>query len=221
MSVHARLTLLRHGESVWNRENRFTGWVDVPLSENGEFEARAAAALISTAGLSFSVAYVSHLRRAIQTLWLVLDELNLMWLPQRGDWRLNERHYGALQGLNKAETAARYSDEQVKQWRRGYATPPPPSPPQEAAADGVPPPRGESLRDVVPRVRAAYDERIAPALVARQNVLVVAHGNSLRALIKTLDAVSDEDIVNEEVPTGKPLLYELDADLKSLSRRFL
>ena len=224
MPAHARLTLLRHGESVWNKENRFTGWVDVPLSPNGEAEAKAAAAAITAAGLSFNIAYVSRLRRAIQTLWLVLDEMDIMWLPQRSDWRLNERHYGALQGLNKAETAARYGNEQIKKWRRGYATTPPPASPSDTAAatdDGVETPRGESLQAVVPRVAAVYNEHIVPLLAARQNVLIVAHGNSLRALIKTLDNISDDDIVDEEVPTGKPLLYDLNADLKPVFRRFL
>lgn len=220
-----RLTLLRHGESVWNKENRFTGWADVPLSENGFTEARRAAAWMRGAGLTFDVAFTSRLRRAIQTLWLVLDEMDLMWLPQHNDWRLNERHYGALQGLNKAETAARYGDEQVRQWRRSYVTAPPPAAAAESVADaryaGVSPPAGESLKDVMPRVRAVFAEHIAPLLKERRHVLVVAHGNSLRALVKDLQGIGDDDIVNEEIPTGKPLLYELDAELKPLSRQFL
>jgi 2,3-bisphosphoglycerate-dependent phosphoglycerate mutase len=223
-----RLVLLRHGESDWNRENRFTGWTDVDLSARGVEEARAAGRLLRAEGYAFDCAYTSVLRRAIRTLWLVLDEMDLMWLPVEKSWRLNERHYGALQGLNKAETAARYGEPQVLAWRRSYDVPPPAlaaDDPRSEAADpryaGVEVPRTECLKDTVARVLPYWNGAIAPAIRAGRRVLVAAHGNSLRALVKYLDAISDERIVQENIPTGVPLVYELDAALAPLSRRYL
>jgi len=225
------LVLLRHGESDWNRENRFTGWTDVDLSETGVAEAHEAARLLAADGFQFDVAYTSVLRRAIRTLWLVLDDLDLMWLPVEGSWRLNERHYGALQGLNKAETAREYGDEQVRLWRRSYDVPPPaldPSddrfPGRDRRYAGLPDadlPRSESLKDTVARFLPYWNEAIAPAVRSGRRVLIAAHGNSLRALVKYLDDVSDEAIVGLNIPTGVPLVYELDDDLRPLGHRYL
>jgi 2,3-bisphosphoglycerate-dependent phosphoglycerate mutase len=226
-----KLVLLRHGQSVWNEENRFTGWVDVPLSPLGLKEAVEAGRQLRAQGFEFDVAYTSLLKRAIKTLWIVLEELDAMWLPVQRSWRLNERMYGALQGLNKAETAAQHGDEQVKIWRRSYATPPPPLgqadpywPGRDRRYAGLAPgelPASESLQDTFERFLPHWRGHIEPALRAGQRVLIVAHGNSLRALIKHLDAVSDADIVELTIPTGIPLVYELDADLKPLSHYYL
>lgn len=226
-----KLVLLRHGESLWNQENRFTGWVDVPLSDKGVEEAHTAARLIAAEGLRFDVAHTSVLRRAIKTLWIVLEDLEQMWLPVHKSWRVNERMYGALQGLNKAETAARHGEAQVKIWRRSYDTPPPPLSPDDPQWPGRDPryaglrkdelPATECLKDTVARFLPYWEQHIAPAIRAGQRVLIVAHGNSLRALVKHLDGISDQDIVELNIPTGVPLLYELDADLKPLHRRYL
>ena len=223
-----RLVLLRHGESAWNRENRFTGWTDVDLSAQGVEEARAAGRLLRAEGWSFDFACTSVLKRAIRTLHLALEELDLLWLPVHKDWRLNERHYGALQGLNKAETAAKYGDMQVHLWRRSYDTPPPALAAGDAryeASDpryqGIAVPKTECLKDTVARVIPYWESSIAPAVRAGKRVLVAAHGNSLRALIKLLDDVSDADIVGLNVPTGVPLLYELDERLRPLGHHYL
>jgi 2,3-bisphosphoglycerate-dependent phosphoglycerate mutase len=225
------LVLLRHGESVWNKENRFTGWTDVDLSENGSVEAQNAGRLIKAEGLTFDVAYTSVLKRAIRTCWITLDELDLLWIPVHRHWRLNERHYGALQGLNKAETAAQHGDEQVKIWRRSYDVPPPaltPDDPRHPARDrryaSLPPadlPLTESLKDTVARFLPYWDDTIAPAIHSGQRVLIAAHGNSLRALVKYLDKISDQDIIELNIPTGVPLVYELDENLSAVSRRYL
>jgi len=223
-----RLVLLRHGESDWNRENRFTGWTDVDLSKKGLEEARAAGRTLAAEGYRFDLAFTSVLRRAIRTLWIALDELDQMWLPVEKSWRLNERHYGALQGLNKAETAAKFGEAQVLVWRRSYDTPPPVldrSDPRYEGKDpryaGVEVPRTECLKDTVARVIPYWASAIAPAVRAGRRVLVAAHGNSLRALLKYLDGISEEEIVKVNVPTGIPLVYELDADLKPLKRYYL
>jgi 2,3-bisphosphoglycerate-dependent phosphoglycerate mutase len=226
-----KLLLLRHGQSIWNLENLFTGWVDVDLSEQGRQEAREAGRLLVEAGIAFDVAFTSVLKRAIRTLWIALDAMDLMWLPVERTWRLNERHYGALQGLDKAQTVAKHGADQVKVWRRSYDIPPPPLPetdPGHPRFDrryvGVPAaelPACESLKDTLARVLPFWNGRIAPELRAGRNVLVAAHGNSLRALVKMLDGMSDTDIVELNIPTGAPLLYELDAGLKPLSRRYL
>lgn len=225
------LVLLRHGESTWNRENRFTGWTDVDLSERGIVEAERAATLLAEQGLQFDVAYTSLLKRAIRTLWLVLDGLDLMWIPVHRDWRLNERHYGDLQGLNKAQTAERFGDEQVLVWRRSYDTPPPSLAIEDArfpgrdrryaALDATELPRTECLKDTVERFLPYWTGEIAPAVQAGRRVLIVAHGNSLRALVKYLDGVSDDAIVGLNIPTGVPLVYELDAGLKPLRSYYL
>jgi 2,3-bisphosphoglycerate-dependent phosphoglycerate mutase len=218
------LILLRHGESEWNRANRFTGWTDVDLSEQGIQEAQRAASLLKKAGCSFDVAYTSVLKRAIRTLWIVLDDLDMLWLPVYRSWRLNERHYGALQGLNKQETADEFGEEQVMLWRRSYTAQPP-----ALAKDDVRHPRfdpryallrpedlpaTESLKDTLERVLPYWHETIVPELKREQKVLVVAHGNSLRALVKYLDRIPDEDIPGLNIPTGVPLVYGLDRDLK-------
>jgi 2,3-bisphosphoglycerate-dependent phosphoglycerate mutase len=223
-----RLVLLRHGESVWNSENRFTGWSDVDLSPRGVDEARAAGRLLRAEGYRFDVAFTSVLKRAIRTLWIALDELDQMWLPVEKSWRLNERHYGALTGLNKAEMAAKFGEAQVLVWRRSYDTPPPalePGDPRYEGADpryrGVAVPRSECLKDTVERVIPYWNDAIAPAIRAGRRVLVAAHGNSLRALIKYLDSVSDEEIVGLNVPTGIPLVYELDDSLKPVKHYYL
>ncbi len=226
-----RLVLLRHGQSTWNLENRFTGWTDVDLTPHGHVEAHAAAELLKEGGFTFDLAYTSVLKRAIRTLWLVMDDMDLMWLPVHRDWRLNERHYGALQGLNKSETASKYGDDQVKIWRRSYATPPPAltrDDPRYEAADpryqglaGSDLPLAESLADTVKRFLPAWHETIAPEVRAGRKVVVVAHGNSLRALVKYLDDVSDEQIVELNIPTGIPLVYELDDSLKPIRHYYL
>jgi 2,3-bisphosphoglycerate-dependent phosphoglycerate mutase len=226
-----RIVFLRHGESVWNRENRFTGWTDVDLSAAGLEEARAAGRLLAAEGLDFDIAYTSVLKRAIRTLWLALDEMDRLWMPVEKSWRLNERHYGALQGLNKAETAAKFGEAQVLAWRRSYDTPPPAlaaGDARDAAADPryaglarAEVPLTECLKDTVARVLPYWNDVIAPAVRAGRRVLVAAHGNSMRALVKHLDRVSDADIVGLNIPTGVPLLYELDAQLRPLGRRYL
>jgi 2,3-bisphosphoglycerate-dependent phosphoglycerate mutase len=226
-----KLVLLRHGESIWNRENRFTGWTDVDLSERGREEAREAGALLKQQGLVFDLAFTSVLKRAIRTLWLALDEMDLMWLPVRNSWRLNERHYGALQGLNKAETAAKFGEQQVKIWRRSYDMPPPAlerSDPRFAGNDPryreIAPtevPLTECLKDTVTRFLPLWNATIAPEVAAGRCVIIAAHGNSLRALVKYLDNVSDQDIVELNIPTGIPLVYELDAALKPLRHYYL
>jgi len=226
-----KLVLLRHGESQWNLENRFTGWTDVDLTENGCKEARAAGELLRAEGYDFDIAYSSVLRRAIRTLWIALDVMDRMWLPVVHSWRLNERHYGALQGLNKAETAARFGEQQVLIWRRAYAVAPDAlrvDDPRSAARDPryrhLAPadiPATECLRDTVTRALPFWKDSIAPAIQRARRVIVVAHGNSLRALIKYIDSISDDDIVGLNIPTGRPLVYELDAALKPLRHYYL
>ena len=223
-----KLVLLRHGESGWNRENRFTGWTDVDLSAQGVEEAHAAGRLLKVGNYAFDVAHTSLLKRAIRTLNLALEELDQQWLPVMKDWRLNERHYGALQGLNKAETAAKFGEAQVLVWRRSYDTPPPPltgDDPRYEARDpryaGVKVPKTECLKDTVARVLPYWESTIAPAVRSGLRLLVAAHGNSLRALIKHLDGVSDADIVGLNVPTGVPLVYELDDNLRPLGHCYL
>jgi 2,3-bisphosphoglycerate-dependent phosphoglycerate mutase len=226
-----KLVLLRHGESVWNRENRFTGWTDVGLSEKGTGEAIAAGQLLAREGYVFDVAYTSVLKRAIRTLWHVLEEMDLMWIPEYRLWRLNERHYGALQGLNKAETAELHGMEQVMLWRRSYDVPPPPLTPGDPRFPGRDPryagldpaeiPLSESLKDTVARFLPCWHETIAPAIRDGERVLIAAHGNSLRALVKYLDNVSEEEIVGLNIPTGIPLVYELTDDLSPLRSYYL
>jgi 2,3-bisphosphoglycerate-dependent phosphoglycerate mutase len=226
-----KLVLLRHGESVWNLENRFTGWTDVDLSPKGVEEAREGARLLNEGGYTFDVAYTSLLKRAIRTLWITLDGMDLMWIPVHRSWRLNERHYGALQGLDKAETAARYGDKQVLIWRRSYSDPPPALTPDDERYPGhdrryasLSPediPLAESLQDTVARFLPSWHETIVPDLRAGKRVLIAAHGNSLRALVKHLDGVSDQEIVGLNIPTGIPLVYELDDDLKPLRHFYL
>jgi len=226
-----QLVLLRHGESAWNLENRFTGWTDVDLTPHGRAEAHEAARLLAEGGFTFDVAYTSLLKRAIRTLWIVLDDMDLMWLPVVRDWRLNERHYGALQGLNKAETAAKYGERQVLLWRRSYADPPPaldPDDPRFPGRDrryaGLAPaelPLAESLAATVARFLPYWESTIAPDIRAGRRVLIAAHGNSLRALVKHLDGISEEEIVGLNIPTGIPLVYELDRDLRPLGHRYL
>ncbi len=226
-----KLVLLRHGESIWNKENRFTGWTDVDLSDKGVQEAIEAGRVLRQEGFVFDVAYTSVLKRAIKTLWLALEQLDLMWLPIHNSWRLNERHYGALQGLNKAETAERHGMEQTNIWRRSYDIPPPAlaaddprSPvadPRYAKLDRSQIPLTECLKDTVDRFLPYWRETIAPVLLAGQRVLIAAHGNSLRALLKYLDNISDSDIVGVNVPTGIPLVYELTDDLKPLRHFYL
>jgi 2,3-bisphosphoglycerate-dependent phosphoglycerate mutase len=225
------LVLLRHGQSVWNRENRFTGWVDVPLSPLGVEEAQRAGRELRARGYEFDVAYTSLLRRAIKTLWIALEELDQMWLPVHRSWRLNERMYGALQGLNKAETAAKHGEEQVKLWRRSYATRPPPLAPDDPGWPGhdrryacLPRsdvPSAESLADTVGRFLPFWESDIVPSLASGRRVLIAAHGNSLRALIKHLDRIGDDDIVGLEIPTGVPLVYELDDELRPTRHFYL
>ena len=226
-----KLVLIRHGESTWNLENRFTGWTDVPLTDTGIEQAKQAGRLLKDGGYDFDLAYTSVLKRAIWTLWYALDELDRTWLPVINDWRLNERHYGALQGLNKAETAAEYGDEQVLIWRRSYDTPPP-----ALTADD---PRGqrhdrryetlapedipltECLKDTVARVLPFWNESIAPAIRSGKRVVIAAHGNSIRALVKYLDDIGDDEIVGVNIPNGTPLVYELDAQLKPIKHYYL
>lgn len=225
------LVLVRHGMSQWNKENRFTGWVDVPLSEEGVTEAAHAARLLREGGFAFDVAYTSVLKRAIKTLWVVLEETDQMWIPVVRSWRLNERMYGALQGLDKAETAARHGEAQVKLWRRSYDVPPPPLDEGDPRWPGRDPryqslragevPRSECLKDTVARFLPVWEQEIAPAVRAGSRVLIVAHGNSLRALVKHLDRMSDEAIVDLNIPTAIPLVYELDDDLKPIRHEYL
>jgi 2,3-bisphosphoglycerate-dependent phosphoglycerate mutase len=225
-----RLVLIRHGQSQWNLDNRFSGWADVDLTVQGMDEAREAGRMLQAAGFSFDVAHTSVLKRAVRTLWGVQDAMDLMWLPVLTDWRLNERHYGALTGLNKAETAAKYGEDQVKIWRRSYDVPPPPlarsanesvHDPRYAALDLKDIPDTECLKDTVDRVLPYWHGILAPAIKAGQRVLVVAHGNSLRALVKYLDGISDEDIVGVNVPNGVPLVYEFDDAMKPLRHEYL
>jgi 2,3-bisphosphoglycerate-dependent phosphoglycerate mutase len=226
-----KLVLLRHGESVWNRENRFTGWTDVDLSPRGIEEAHEAARLLREAGLTFDLAFTSVLKRAIRTLWIVLDDMDLMWIPVVNSWRLNERMYGALQGLNKVEMAEKFGEEQVQIWRRSYAIPPPPLTPDDPRWPGRDPryaglkpeeiPLTEALKDTVARFLPFWHEAIAPAVREGRRVIVSAHGNSLRALVKFLDRISDEEIVGLNIPTGIPLVYEFDDDLHPLRREYL
>ena len=226
-----RLVLLRHGESTWNRENRFTGWTDVDLSERGVAEATEAGRLLRDDGYVFDLAYTSVLRRAIRTLWITLDVLDLIWIPVVKEWRLNERHYGALQGLNKAETAAKHGDAQVRIWRRSYDIPPPPlaaDDPRQASRDPryatLAPgdvPLTESLKDTVARVLPCWHGTIAPSIRSGRRVVIAAHGNSLRALVKYLDDISEAEIVELNIPTGIPLVYELDDDLKPMRHYYL
>ena len=225
------LVLLRHGESTWNKENRFTGWTDVDLSERGRDEALAAGRLLKQEGYLFDVAYTSVLKRAIRTCWIALDELDRLWIPTIRNWRLNERHYGALQGLNKAETAAQHGDAQIKIWRRSYDIPPPPlalDDPRHPATDpryaDLRPeelPRTEALKDTVARFLPYWHGTIAPDVRSGRRVLITAHGNSLRALVKYLDNITDDDIVELNIPTGIPLVYELDATLAPIRHFYL
>ena len=224
-----KIVLIRHGESQWNKENRFTGWYDVDLSEKGRAEAKAAGELLRAEGFTFDEAYTSVLKRAIRTLWTVLDELDLMWIPQTTSWVLNERHYGGLQGLDKAETAAKYGDEQVKIWRRSYDIPPPALNESDERYLGNDPryldvrpfPAGECLKDTVDRVVPYWQNEIAPRVKSGKRLIIAAHGNSLRALVKYLDNIADDDIVNLNIPTGVPLVYELDTDLKPIKSYYL
>jgi 2,3-bisphosphoglycerate-dependent phosphoglycerate mutase len=225
------VVLLRHGESTWNRENRFTGWTDVDLSDKGRSEAAEAGRLLREGGYVFDLAFTSVLKRAIRTLWITLDALDLMWIPVIKDWRLNERHYGALQGLNKAETAAKHGEAQVKIWRRSYDIPPPALAVDDDRYAGRDPrysstrrddiPLTESLKDTVARFLPYWHETIAPAIVSGRRVLITAHGNSLRALVKYLDNVADDEIVELNIPTGIPLVYELDDTLRPIRRFYL
>jgi 2,3-bisphosphoglycerate-dependent phosphoglycerate mutase len=229
-----KVVLLRHGESTWNAENRFTGWTDVDLSEKGIQEAHEAAQAMKDAGLTFDLAFTSLLKRGIRTLWIVLDDMDLMWIPEVKSWRLNERHYGALQGLNKAETAAEHGEDQVKIWRRSYDVPPPELdtsdprwPGHEAKYQGIPDlpedaiPRTECLKDTVERFMPFWLDTIAPTIQQGRQVLISAHGNSLRALVKYLDDISDEEIPELNIPTGIPLVYELDVDLRPITHYYL
>ncbi len=226
-----KIVFMRHGESIWNLDNRFTGWTDVDLTERGVKEAEHAGKVLQEAGFTFDLAYTSVLKRAIRTLWGTLDAMDLMWLPIIHNWRLNERHYGALQGLNKAETAAKYGDEQVLIWRRSYDTPPLPLDPADSRTSYTDPryarlkreeiPLTECLKDTVERVMPAWNESIAPAIRAGKKIIISAHGNSLRAIIKMLDGISDADIVGLNIPNGQPLVYELDADLKPIRHYYL
>jgi 2,3-bisphosphoglycerate-dependent phosphoglycerate mutase len=226
-----KIVLLRHGESVWNKENLFTGWTDVDLSEQGRVEAKEAGAVLKKEGYSFDVAFTSVLKRAIRTLWTVLDEMDRMWVPVHRDWRLNERHYGALQGLNKAETAAKYGEAQVKIWRRSYSIPPPALEVTDPRYPGNDPrykhltreqlPLTECLKDTVARFLPCWHEKIAPSVQAGKQVLITANGTSLRALVKYLDDVSEEEIIGLNIPTGVPLVYELDDALRPLRHYYL
>ena len=226
-----KLVLVRHGESTWNKENRFTGWTDVDLSEKGIAEAHEAGRTLREQGFAFDIAYVSVLKRAVRTLWIVLDEMDLMWIPVRNSWRLNERHYGALQGLNKAEMAAKFGEDQVRIWRRSYDTRPPELEKSDPRYPGNDPryadlapsdlPLTECLKDTVARFLPFWHETLAPAVRSGKRVLVAAHGNTMRALVKYLDGVSDQEIVGVNIPTGIPLLYELDAELRPIRSTYL
>ena len=211
------IVLIRHGESAWNKENRFTGWTDVPLSEKGIEEARSAGRLLKAEGFAFDYAFTSVLKRAIKTLWLVLEEMDRMWIPVQHSWKLNERHYGALQGLNKADTAAKYGDAQVKIWRRSYDI----QPPVLTGLSEAELPLTECLADTVARVVPFWQESIVPAIKSGKKIIIAAHGNSLRALVKYLDNISEKDILELNIPTGVPLVYELNDDLKPISHRYL
>lgn len=225
------LVLLRHGESVWNKENRFTGWTDVDLSEKGTQEAHRAAALLREGGYAFDLAFTSVLKRAIRTLWIAMDDMDLMWVPVHRSWRLNERHYGALQGLNKSEMAEKFGEEQVKIWRRSYDIPPPALEANDPRSPSLDPryreltddeiPRTECLKDTVARFLPFWQQTIAPAIRSGRAVIIAAHGNSLRALVKHLDDVSDSDIVSLNIPTGMPLIYKLSATLAPVDRFYL
>lgn len=226
-----KLVVIRHGESDWNRENRFTGWTDVDLSVKGREEAAEAGRLLKAEGYTFDIAFTSVLKRAIRTCWIVLDEMDLLWIPTERAWQLNERHYGALQGLNKSETAAKFGEDQVKVWRRSYDIPPPALTPDDERYPGRDPryasltpaelPVTECLKDTVARFLPWWHARAVPEIKAGRRVLIAAHGNSLRALVKYLDGISDSDIVELNIPTGMPLVYELDASLKPLNRYYL
>jgi len=226
-----KIVLLRHGESTWNKENRFTGWTDVDLSEKGLQEANKAGDVLKKEGYIFDVAFTSVLKRAIRTLWITLDKMDLMWIPVYNSWRLNERHYGALQGLNKAETAAKFGEEQVKIWRRSYDVPPPVLEPTDPRYPGNDPrykdlskkelPLTECLKDTVERFLPYWKKEIAPVVKSGKRVIIVAHGNSLRALVKYLDNVSEQDIVSLNIPTGMPLVYELEDNLKPIRHYYL
>jgi 2,3-bisphosphoglycerate-dependent phosphoglycerate mutase len=226
-----KLVLLRHGESTWNKENLYTGWTDVDLSEKGLAEAHEAGRLMKAEGLTFDLAYTSVLKRAIRTLWIALDEMDLMWLPVHNTWRLNERHYGALQGLNKAQTAEQYGEKQVKLWRRSYDVPPPPLTRDDPRWPGHDPryadvpadelPLAECLKDTVARFLPWWHAEAVPTLKSGKRVIIAAHGNSLRALVKYLDNISDDEIVELNIPTGVPLVYELDDDLKPIRHYYL
>ncbi|GBD89175.1 2,3-bisphosphoglycerate-dependent phosphoglycerate mutase [bacterium BMS3Abin03] len=226
-----KVILLRHGESIWNKENKFTGWTDVDLSEKGISEANNAGKVLQKEGYTFELAYTSVLKRAIRTLWIVMDVMDLMWVPVIRNWRLNERHYGALQGLNKAETAKKFGEEQVKIWRRSYSTPPPALEKNDERYPGHDPrykdlteaelPLTECLKDTVARFMPYWEGTIAPSIKAGKKVIIAAHGNSLRALVKYLDNISEEEIVGLNIPTGIPLVYELDDDLKPIKHYYL
>jgi len=226
-----KIILLRHGESTWNKENRFTGWTDIGLTDAGREEARRAGALLRAEGHVFDVAFTSVLKRAIKTLWIALEEMDLMWIPVHHCWRLNERHYGALQGLNKSETAAKFGEEQVLAWRRSYDVPPPAlessdprypkGDPRYAGLPGSELPATECLKDTVARFVPYWRDTVAPAVLSGQRVLIAAHGNSIRAFIKYLDNVSDRDIVDLNIPTAIPLVYELDANLSPVRHYYL
>lgn len=226
-----KLVLLRHGESLWNKENRFTGWTDVDLSEKGLQEAGEAGLHLKRNGFTFDIAYTSVLKRAIRTLWIVLDTMDLMWIPVQRNWRLNERHYGALQGLNKAETAKQYGEEQVQIWRRSFDIQPPVLEKTDSRYPGHDPryrylsdnemPKTECLKDTIHRFLPFWNEKIAPSIKQGQKVLIVAHGNSLRALVKLLDKISDDQIIHLNIPTGMPLIYELDDTLKPIKSYYL
>ena len=225
-----RLVLLRHGESIWNRENRFTGWTDVDLSEKGIEEANKAGIILKNEGFVFDVCFTSVLKRAIRTLWIVLDNMDLMWLPVHCTWRLNERHYGALQGLNKNETAEKFGAEQVRMWRRSYDACPPPLDRRDERYPGHDPryshlgeneiPLAESLKDTEKRFLTYWDETIVPEIKAGKRVLITAHGNSLRALLRNLDKLSEEEVLKLEIPTGIPIVYELDAELRIVRKYY-
>jgi 2,3-bisphosphoglycerate-dependent phosphoglycerate mutase len=226
-----KLVLLRHGESIWNKENLFTGWTDVDLSEQGKAEAKSAGELLKAEGFAFDVAFTSVLKRAIRTLWITLDELDMMWIPVENSWRLNERHYGALQGLNKAETAAKYGEDQVLIWRRSYDIPPPALTESDSRYPGSDPryrglsrselPVTECLKDTVARFLPYWHQAIVPAIQSGKKTIIAAHGNSLRALVKYLDGISNQDILGLNIPTGVPLVYELDEQLKPLQHYYL
>jgi 2,3-bisphosphoglycerate-dependent phosphoglycerate mutase len=226
-----KLVLIRHGESAWNKENRFTGWKDIDLSDKGKEEAHAAGKLLKEQGFVFDEAYTSVLKRAIRTLWIILDEMDLMWISETKSWRLNERHYGGLQGLNKAETAAQYGDQQVLIWRRSYDVLPPfleetderwlGKDPRYASIEAGKFPKAEALKETVERVVPFFQAEIAPKIKAGKRLIIAAHGNSLRALVKFLDTISDEEIVSRNIPTGVPLVYELDENLKPTKSYYL